>query len=249
MLAHKRSQFLVAVEKGVANETERDDLTVAKMRRLAPLPQTALPIQGLIAIVYQNEPHRENIVPVAFRDLIGEAAPGTPPGEIGVFTVYDIVQSLVLTFLVNDDKIAHNNGIRGDGEMAAAADLKSAGVNPPCGFDSLSPHENQDLRDSLTLEGLGLLTTSTYPMKSLHKKPRFFQPRRAPRSRRKTREIFVYLRVLRGSLPVWFRRVRVRVYVFAIRHVTPQSLFGWRFPGYEPNGWDQSGWFLPATAS
>jgi hypothetical protein len=32
------------------------------------------------------------------------------------------------------------SAVWGGGEMAAAADLKSVGVNPPCGFDSLPPH-------------------------------------------------------------------------------------------------------------
>ncbi len=66
---------------------------------------------------------------------------------------------------------------------------------------------------------------STYPMKSLYTKPRFFPSTKGTKVT-KTREIFVYLR---GSIPVLFRRVRVRFVVarfiaLAIKRRTTTSL-------------------------
>lgn len=85
MLADKRQcEFFVAMKIGIANQANRDDFAVGESRHRSAGTQSL--IQKIERIVDQDKPNGENVNPGTFRDIIGQAAHGTPPEEVGCFT-------------------------------------------------------------------------------------------------------------------------------------------------------------------
>ncbi len=84
MLTDKRQcELFVAMKIGITDQADRNHFAVCENRCWPAGPQSG--IQQMEGIVDKDEPHRENVNPVTFRDIIGQAAQGTPPEEVGSF--------------------------------------------------------------------------------------------------------------------------------------------------------------------